>query len=130
MEHPLFKWKKTMMKEDYVFFIKYIENAKHNLPNNKLLLFLGDENCTKRLIDDISNYLGDTNCTLCDTYGCAFLKPIVKLVYIPGINDYQPKFMQQLANIVQYGQSVIADTCHIDKINKLILDNSKSIKLL
>jgi hypothetical protein len=130
MQHELCKWKKHMSNEDYIYFIKYIDNAKNKLPNNKLLLFFGNEIGKKMIIREISKYLGDGQFMLCDNYGCAFLKPIVKLIYIPGIDDYQPKYIQQLINVINYGQSIIAETYNIEKINRFILDNCKTINLL
>lgn len=130
MQHDLCKWQKHMSNDDYIYFIKYIENAKNKLPNNKLLLFSGNEIGKKMIIRELSNYLGDDQFMLCDTYGCAFFKPIVKLIYIPGIDDYQPKCTQQLINIIYYGQSIIAETYNIEKLNNSILENSKTINLL
>ena len=129
MEHDLCKWQKHMSNNDYVYFIKYIDNAKNELPNDKLLLFFGDEIGIKLLIRELTNYLGDEQFMLCDTYGCAFFKPIVKLVYIPGIDHYQPKYIQQLINVIHCGQSIVAETYDIKKMNKSILDNSKTINL-
>jgi hypothetical protein len=130
MQHALYKWKKHMSNDDYTYFIKYIDNAKNKLPNNKLLLFFGNEIGKKMLMRELSNYLGDDQFMLCDTYGCAFFRPIVKLIYIPGIDNYQPKCIQQLINVINYGQSIIAETYNIEKINKIILDNSKTINLI
>lgn len=130
MQHELHKWKKYMSNDDYTYFIKYIDNAKNKIPNDRLLLFFGNEIGKKLIIREISNYVGNTNFMLSDTYGCAFFKPTVKIVYIPGIDNYQPNYIQQLVNVIQYGQSIIGETFDVKKIDNFILENSKIINVI
>jgi len=78
---------------------------------------------------ELSEYIGAEtgNVRRCDTYGSAFLEPIVKLVHVVAIENYQKRYRQQLKNVIQYGQSVISSTNNIESVNKSILESSKVI---
>jgi len=131
MTHTLDNWKPYLNKEDFEYLIKYDENSKNNLPNNKFLILLGNggANGKSTLITEIENYLGNENFMRCDTNGSAFFEPIVKLIHISAIDEYKKNYIQQLKNAIQYGQSVIADTNNIEKINKNLLDCVRIIKM-
>jgi DNA polymerase III delta prime subunit len=124
-------WKPYLIEEDFEYLKMYVENSKNNLPNNKLLILLGNggANGKSTLITEISNYLGNENFRRCDTNGSAFLEPIVKLIHIPAIDEYKNKYIQQLKNIIQYGQSIICETNKIEKINKNLSDCVRIIKM-
>lgn len=131
MTHELNLWKQYLNEKDHEYLINYVDNIKNNILNYKLLILLGNEgaNGKSTLINQISNYIGKENFRKCDTYGSAFLEPIVKLVHIPAINDYKKKYIQQLINVIQYGQSVIAETNDFDKIDKDLLNYVKIIHM-
>jgi hypothetical protein len=131
MTHILDNWKPYLIGEDFKYLINYVENCKNNLPNNKLLILLGNggANGKSTLITEISNYIGNENFRKCDTNGSAFLEPIVKLIHIPSIDEYKKKYIQQLKNVIQYGQSIIAETNNNEKINKKLLDCVRFIKM-
>jgi cobalamin biosynthesis Co2+ chelatase CbiK len=120
--YTLDNWKPYLNEEDFEYLINYVENSKNNLPNNKILILLGNggANGKSTLITEIENYLGNENFRRCDTYGSAFLEPIVKLIHISAIDEYKKKYIQQLKNVIQYGQSIIAETNNIEKIHKNI----------
>ena len=124
MTHALDNWKPYLNEEDFEYLINYVENSKNNLPNNKFLILLGNggANGKSTLITEIENYLGNENFRRCDTNGSAFFEPIVKVIHISAIDEYKKKYIQQLKNVIQYGQSIIADTNNIEKINKNLLD--------
>ena len=131
MTHTLDNWKPYLSESDFQYLIEYVENSKNNLPNNKLLILLGNggANGKSTLITEISNYIGNENFRLCDTNGSAFLEPIVKLIHIVAINEYKKKYIQQLKNVIQYGQSIIAETNNNEKINEKLLDCVRVIKM-
>ena len=130
MTHILDNWKQYLIEEDFEYLINYVENCKNNLPNNKLLILLGSGgNGKSTLIKEISNYIGNENFRQCDTNGSAFLEPIVKLIHIPAIDEYTNKYIQQLKNVIQYGQSIIAETYNNENINKKLLDCVRVIKM-
>jgi SepF-like predicted cell division protein (DUF552 family) len=132
MTHALDNWKPYLNEEDFEYLINYVENSKNNLPNNKFLILLGNggANGKSTLITEIENYLGNENFRRCDTYGSAFFEPIVKVIHISAIDEYKKKYIQQLKNVIQYGQSIIADTNNIEKINKNLLDCVRIIKMV
>lgn len=131
MTHALDNWKPYLNEEDFEYLINYVENSKNNLPNNKFLILLGNggANGKSTLITEIENYLGNENFRRCDTNGSAFFEPIVKVIHISAIDEYKKKYFQQLKNVIQYGQSIIADTNNIEKINKNLLDCVRIIKM-
>lgn len=131
MTHTLDNWKPYLSKEDFEYLINYVENSKNNLPNNTILILLGNggANGKSTLITEIENYLGNENFRRCDTNGSAFLEPIVKLIHISAIDEYKKKYIQQLKNIIKYGQSIIAETNNIEKIHKNLLDCVRIIKM-
>ena len=130
MTHILNNWKPYLIQEDFEYLINYVENCKNNLPNNKLLILLGSGgNGKSTLIKEISNYIGNENFRKCDTNGSAFLEPIVKLIHITAIDEYTNKYIQQLKNVIQYGQSIIAETNNNENINTKLLDCVRVIKM-
>ena len=131
MTHALDNCKPYLNEEDFEYLINYVENSKNNLPNNKFLILLGNggANGKSTLITEIENYLGNENFRRCDTNGSAFFEPIVKVIHISAIDEYKKKYIQQLKNVIQYGQSIIADTNNIEKINKNLLDCVRIIKM-
>ncbi len=111
MEHPLANWKNYLTEHDYEYLIHYVDNIRDNKPNDKMIVLLGPERTGKsKLIKEIALCIGIHNFTICDTNGSAFLEPIVKLVHIVAIEDYKKRYLQQLKNIIEYKQSVIAET--------------------
>ncbi len=131
MTHILDNWKPYLSEDDFIFLINYVENCKNNLPNNKLLILSGNggANGKSTLITEISNYIGNENFRNCDINGSAFFEPIVKLIHILEIDEYKKKYVQQLKNVIQYGQSIIAETNNIEKINKNLIDCVRIIKM-
>ena len=131
MTHILQSWQPYLSDDDFQYLITYVENIKQNLPNNKLLLLLGNRgaNGKSTLIREIVRYIGNEHFRLCDINGSAFNQPIVKLIHIPSINEYRKKYIQQLKNVIQYGQSIIAETNDIEKIPENLLDSIKIIKM-
>ena len=131
MMHSLSNWKPYLSEDDYEYLINFVENAKNNFPNEKMIILLGNggRNGKTKLITEIASYLGNDNFNECDDNGSAFLEPNVKLVHITSIETYKEKYIQQLNNIIQYGQSLIADTNKIEKIDKSLQDNSRIIEM-
>jgi hypothetical protein len=123
-----------MSDEDYIFLTKYVENAKNGFPNNKMLILYGNEerNYRSSLIEKIKKYIGETNYQYSDHLGSAFFESIRKLVIIStdSIDNYtNRKLIQQLINVIQYNQSIIAITNNIENIDASILENSYSIPI-
>jgi len=132
MVHTLDGWKQYLTcEEDFNFLIQFVENAKNKAAVNQTMLLLVGPGRTGKstLISEIKEYLGSQNCRICDTYGSAFLEPLAQMIEIPGIDDYNKKYVQQLRNAIYFGQSVIAATNNPDKINKDILKSSRVIKM-
>uniref|UniRef100_A0A6C0AZP7 ATPase AAA-type core domain-containing protein n=1 Tax=viral metagenome TaxID=1070528 RepID=A0A6C0AZP7_9ZZZZ len=132
MVHTLDHWKQYLTcEDDFNFLIQFVENAKNKEAVNQVMLLLAGPGGTGKstLINEISEYLGSQNFILSDTYGSAFLQPVVQMIYIPGIDEYQKKYVQQLRNAIYFGQSVIAATNNLDKINKDILKSTRVIKM-
>lgn len=130
--HPLHDWKSYLNEEDYDYLYQFVENAKNSLPNYKMIIFVGAGKTDKsRLIEEIATYLGNEtgNVRRCDVYGSAFLEPIVKLVHVVAIENYQKRYIQQLKNMIQYGQSIISSTINADNVNKSIIESAKIIEM-
>jgi hypothetical protein len=129
MAHDLEPWKPYLSYEDYEYLIKFVENAMNFSPNYKMILFTGGRE-KNSLISDISNYLGDGKFINCDIYGSAFFEPIVNVIHVPFVEDFQKKYIQQLINVIQYGQSIIAQTERVNKVNINIMGRTRVIKIL
>lgn len=41
-QHVLDNWKTYLSEDDFEYMINYVENCKHNCPNNKLIMLLGN----------------------------------------------------------------------------------------
>jgi hypothetical protein len=132
MTHALDNWKPYLSQDDFEYLINYVENSKNNLPNNKLLILLGNGGANGKscLIDEIRNYLGYENLRISDTKGSAFFQPIVKFIHMSEIRLFkQKKYIQLLKNLIQYGQSIVAETNHIEEIHKNLLDCIRIVKM-
>jgi ABC-type lipoprotein export system ATPase subunit len=61
--HYLDNWKQYLHNDDYNYLIQYIENVKHGISNDKMILLSGPSRSGKStLIKDIQTYLGDDLC--------------------------------------------------------------------
>jgi predicted AAA+ superfamily ATPase len=130
--HFLENWKQYLMEEDYNYLIEYIENIKNNKINDKMIIFTGPSRTGKSyLIKEIKNYIGKEN------YG-EYINPleifynenIKKLWFLCGIDEisYKNHNNKALINLIKYKQSIIADTCRLENVNKELLDYCKIIK--
>ena len=130
-DHALQHWQSFLSsQDDFDFLIGFVERAKNKQPNQEMLLLAGPGRTGKStLMKEIRDYIGSDQWIVSDTFGSAFLQPIVSIIEIPGIDDFQKKYVQQLRNAIYFGQSVIAATNDPEKINKDLLKNTKVIKM-
>jgi DNA polymerase III delta prime subunit len=131
MVHTLDHWKQYLTcEEDFNYLIQFVENAKNKGPNQAMLLLVGPSRTGKStLIREIKEYIGAQHWGISDTYGSAFLQPATPIIEIPGIDDYNKKYVPQLRNSIYFGQSVISATNEPDKINKDILKSARVMKM-
>jgi ABC-type lipoprotein export system ATPase subunit len=66
-QHYLDNWKQYLTEGDYNYLIRYIENIKNNISNDKMIILSGPARSGKStLINNIQTYLGDE---ICGVYG-------------------------------------------------------------
>jgi len=95
------------------------------------MIFAGPGRTGKSTLQrNIIYYLGNELCGNCDM-SCDFIydENIKKLGLFCGIDDISrsKKKNQAIINFIKYKQSFIADTNHIERVNKTLLEHSKVI---
>jgi ABC-type lipoprotein export system ATPase subunit len=132
-QHYLDNWKQYLTEDDYNYLIQYIENIKHNISNNKMIILSGPARSGKStLINDIKTYLGDE---ICGVYGMSgeiiYSETIKKLGIFCEINEifHSKKNNRAIINLIKYKQSLIAVTNFIENVNINLLDFSKIIQM-
>ena len=143
-EHYLYKWKQYLNNNeiDYEYLIKFVENVKNNIPNDKMIILVGiGANGKSTLIRDIKYYLGED---LCQHYWCnhhateiIYEQNIKRLdtfcssvsLEISNRKNALNKKNNALINLIKYKQSFIAETNEIDYSNTRLLEHAKIIKM-
>ena len=106
-------WSQYLKPADYEYLVQYIENVKHGVPNDKMILLAGEARTGKStLMNDVQSYLGDK---LCGTFpiSCEFIfhENIKKLGFFHGLDDAgacTDRITQAIINLIKYKQSFIA----------------------
>ena len=132
--HYLDSWKQYLIEDDYNFLIQYIENIKHNILNDKIIILSGPGRTGKStLINDIQIYLGDE---YCGTYMLSgeiiYSKNIKRLVIFCEIDEVHyssKKTNNAIINLIAYKQSLISVTNNIEKVNHELIKHSKIIQM-
>lgn len=126
-------WKQYLAEDDYTYLIQYIENVKHNIPNDKMIILSGPSRSGKSTLkNDIQTYLGNELCTYYPMTGEFIYDENIKpLGFFNGIDEIyrSKKNNQAIINFIKYKQSFIADTNHIEKVNNNLIEFSKIIKM-
>lgn len=131
---PIFleRWKPYLSVGDYEYLNTFVTNIENNLPNDKMVILSGKDgrNGKTTLINEIVQYIGESNCHDCNLDGDSFLLPIKPVIVITGgIDNYNKKYMQLLKHTVTFKQSIISDTIHVDRVAPTLLDVSKIIDM-
>jgi len=132
MAHPLDPWRQYLQPTDYEYIIEYVENVKNDRKNDKMMILSGPGRSGKStLIRDIFSYIGKDECVYChDIDGSDIYGPLYKLWNVCGISDQtKKKYIQLFVNLIDYNQSIISDTPHIERVNPRILSKSRIIKM-
>ena len=126
-----YKWKPYLNEDDITYLRTFVDNLKHNLPNDKMIILSGKNgrNGKTTLLKEIIQYIGENNCYDCAPDNNVFSLPIKPLVVFNGIESYHKKQVPLLKNIITYKQSIIADTNRIENVNPSLLEVSKVINM-
>jgi adenylylsulfate kinase-like enzyme len=132
-QHQLDNWKQYLSDDDYNYLIQYIENIKHNISNDKMIILYGPGGSGKTTLkNDIQKYLGDDMCENFMMSGDIIYKENIKKLGFFCLNDeikIRKKNNTAIINLIKYKQSFIADTFQIERVNNNLLDFSKIIEM-
>lgn len=132
-QHPLDNWKQYLSNHDYTYLLQYVENIKHNVSNDKMIILSGPGGSGKTTLkNDIQKYLGDNICgNFPMSADIIYSENIKKLGLFCGIDDIKSskKNNRAIINLIKYKQSFIADTCQIERVNINLLEFSKIIEM-
>ena len=132
-QHQLHNWKQYLSDDDYNYLIQYIENIKHNISNDKMIILYGPGGSGKTSLKiDIQKYLGHD---ICENYKMSgdiiYNENIKRLGFICLMEE--PKISKKnnraIINLIKYKQSFIADTCVIERVNINLLEFSRIIEM-
>jgi hypothetical protein len=129
---PFSHWKPFLSNGDYEILETFINNLVNNIQNDKMLILSGNggRNGKTTLINEIKNYIGGEKYFHNFIFqSIVFTLPIKKLIHICAPEDFRLHYIQQLANVIQYKQSVICDTNNIDTVDYLLLQKSYVIQM-
>lgn len=131
MAHPLASWSQYLRQNDYEYVIEYVENLKNNRKNDKMMILSGPGRSGKStLIRDIFSYIGKDECIYCGQDGSEIYGPLYKLWNVCDISDQtKKKNIQLFENLIEYGQSIISDTPHVERVNSRILAKARIIQM-
>ena len=131
--HYLDNWKQYLTNEDYNYLIEYIENIKHNISNDKMIILCGPSRSGKSTLKkDIQTYLGDDTCATYMMSGeIIYHESIKQLGFFCGIDEINKskKNNRAIINLIKYKQSLIADTNNIERVNNKLLEFSRIIRM-
>jgi ABC-type lipoprotein export system ATPase subunit len=132
-QHPLDNWKQYLTDDDYTYLIKYIENIKHNISNDKMVILSGRGGTGKSTLkNDIEKYLGNETCQNYKMSGEIIYNENIKKLGFFCLSDeikISKKNNRAIINLIKYKQSFIADTCQIERVNISLLEFSKIIEM-
>ena len=133
VSNDITSWEQYLTNEDYVYLIKYIENIKNGISNDKMIILAGPDRSGKSTLKKhIISYLSDDLCQYYPMSGdliyCETIKP---LGFFNGIDEISKskKNNQAIINFIKYKQSFIADTNNIERVNNKLLEHSKIITM-
>lgn len=131
--HPLHNWSQYLSADDYNYLIQYIENVKHGIQNDKMIILFGYERTGKTTLkNEIADYLG---VELCGNYPMTgefiYNDSIKRLGFFCGIDDIarSQKNNNAIINFIKYKQSFIADTNHIERVYDKLLEHCRVITM-
>jgi len=128
---PLARWERYLTADDYRYLMQFVQNVKLGFPNDKMLILYGTgRNGKTTLIKEICEYLGEENCGV-------FAENILCCEIIPKLGIYQgleeiagnKRRIYVVVNLIKYKQSLIAETCHIGDVDRIILEHSRVIQM-
>jgi len=111
MSHFLDFWRQYLSEEDYLYLINFVENIKHGIPNDQMIILYGKSSSGKTtLISDIEYYVGKYRCSpIYNMWSTVYDRPHIQLFNIEGFivrDDYDV----ELENIIHSGKSIISTT--------------------
>jgi predicted AAA+ superfamily ATPase len=134
-KHYLDSWSQYLSKEDYNYLIKYVENVKYNIPNDKMIILYGPPSTGKSTLQrDIIEYLGDELCGRC-SINCPgeiiYETNIKRLIFFCEIDEIYKrwKIIRAFINFIKYKQSFISIASNIDIFNNKLLEHCKVINM-
>jgi len=111
MSHPLESWKLFLSVEDYLVLIHFVENIKHNIVNDQMILLYGTGPKGKTdLIRDITQYIGEDTCSpIYNMWSTVYDSHAVQLFIMEAFN-VKDDYDDELEKIIDSGKSIISTT--------------------
>lgn len=124
-------WRDLLWPEDFDYLIRFIENVKHNKPNDKMIIISSSRDLVGKpgtLKSEIISYLGKE---LCGTYFMSgeiiYNENIKRLAFLSGLDEVPYRANNAIINLIKYRQSFIAETDHVERIDQRLLQRSRVI---
>lgn len=124
-------WRDLLLPGDFDYLIRFIENVKNCKPNDKMIIIHSGRKLVGKpgtLKSEIISYLGKE---LCGTYFMSgeiiYNENIKRLAFLSGLDEVPYRTNNAIVNLIKYKQSFIADTDHVDRIDKRLVQFSHII---
>ena len=137
-QHELNSWSQYLTADDYDFLIKYVENVKTGIPNDKMIVLAGPARTGKTTLqNDIKFHLNYSGIQMWDQWpvrsagDVIYNENIRRLGFFTGIDEIyrSKKSNQAIINFIKFKQSFIADTNNADKISNVLLNHIRIIHM-
>lgn len=128
---PLGRWERYLTADDYRYMMQFVQNVKLGFPNDKMLILYGTgRNGKTTLIKEICEYLGEENCGDLPENILGY-ENIPKLCICQSLEEIagNKRRIYVVVNLIKYKQSLVAETCHIGDVDRIILEHSRVIKM-
>jgi ABC-type uncharacterized transport system ATPase subunit len=132
-QHELNSWSQYLTADDYDFLIKYVENVKNGIPNDKMIVLAGQARTGKTTLqNEIKSYLGEElwqQWPVRSAGDMIYDEKIRRVGFFTGIDEIyrSRKSNQAIVNFIKFKQSFIADTNNADKINDILSNHIRII---
>ena len=125
MENPIYNWLHYLECDDYEYLYDFIDNAKNNITNEKMIIIVEKEKT--KIMSDFKEYFGKKN--YYEDVEELYIQARDIVLLDNNINYMTDTELENLTEILSCKESVIGTTNNLNSIHSVILNAAKIIHL-